>query len=76
MTAATPDELLDKALELFHQAQYEEAQEVLLEVDRDELTAERKRQRDELAKEIGPAINQSGKAAQNLADAAKAVEAG
>ena len=54
------------------QGKYQQAQEALLQVDRDKLPADRKGQRDELAEEITTAVNQSGKASQNLDDAAAA----
>ena len=70
--AATPSQLLDKAVGLFREGKYQQAQETLLEIDRDKLPADRRDQRDELAEEITTAVNQSGKATQNLEDAAAA----
>ncbi len=70
--AAGPSELLDKAVSLFREGKYQQAQETLLEIDREKLPADRRDQRDELAEEITTAVNQSGKATQNLEDAVAA----
>ncbi|MEP0843308.1 MAG: hypothetical protein HRF43_11450, partial [Phycisphaerae bacterium] len=67
--AATPAEDLDKAGELFRKGQYTDARELLMGIDRDKLTDEQKVRRDELANELEEAINQAGRARQNLEDA-------
>ncbi|NLE60200.1 MAG: hypothetical protein GX616_17760, partial [Planctomycetes bacterium] len=69
LLAATPSDLLDKAVDLFREGKYQQAQEALLEIDREQLPAERRDQRDELMEEITTAVNQSGEAAQDLEDA-------
>ena len=65
---AAPADQLEEAVSLYNEGKYQQSQERLLDVDRDALSDEQKKQRDELVEAVRTAINQSSKAAQNLAD--------
>ncbi|NLX21811.1 MAG: hypothetical protein GXY55_09095 [Phycisphaerae bacterium] len=73
---ALASEKLDEAARLYGEQAYQQAQALLLELDRDQLTADEKQKRDELIEQVRIAIHQSNKARQNLADADKAFSAG
>jgi general secretion pathway protein D len=70
------DEQLQRATELFQKQEYVAAQEALLEVDREQLTAEEADEYDRLAKLLPQAIQASNKAEQDMADAHQAYEEG
>ena len=74
--AETPAEQLSKAEKLFQATQYTEAQAALRAIDRDALSDAEAGQRDKLVDEVRKAINLSKKAADDQADADKALEAG
>jgi len=73
---AAPADDLKKAVTLYNAGSYEQAQELLLKIDRDALTPEQKKQRDELVEAARTAINQADKARQDLEDADRAYAAG
>ncbi len=73
---AVASEKLDEAARLYGEQAYQQAQAILLELDRDQLTAEEKQKRDELVEQVRIAIHQSNKARQNLDDGEKAFAAG
>ncbi len=74
LMAATPAEQLSEATRLFEQGDYQKAQQVLLDVDRDKLDDTQKTGRDKLIEELKSAIPQSNRARQQLEDGRKAYE--
>lgn len=74
--AAAEDEQLQIAKDLFNQQEYIAAQEVLLKVDREQLSEDEAKAYDHLLKLLPQAIQGSKKAKQDMADANKAYEAG
>ena len=73
---AAPADELDKAVHAYNSGNYQQAQELLLKVDRDALTDEQKQHRDQLMEAVRTGINQSNKAKQDLGDGQKALTAG
>ncbi|MHC4672870.1 MAG: tetratricopeptide repeat protein, partial [Planctomycetota bacterium] len=72
--AATAADQLEKAIELFQEGKYQQAQKALLDVSVEKLDDKQKQRRDELVDEVKTAINQYNKGKQNLHDADKAFE--
>ncbi|MGD2110211.1 MAG: hypothetical protein PVI86_12585 [Phycisphaerae bacterium] len=67
---------LDRAIELFNQADYIAAQEVLVGIDRDALTDEQRAVRDEYLNRVQVAINMAEKALREFEDAQIAIDEG
>lgn len=74
--AQTPHEDLKRGIDLFDAGQYQEAQEVLLAIDRDALSDEQREQRDRYADEVRLAISLSAKADQDHTEAQRAMDGG
>ncbi|MFQ5806591.1 MAG: hypothetical protein ACE5I3_09090 [Phycisphaerae bacterium] len=74
--ALAEDEQLQKAKDLFDKQEYVVAQEVLLEIDREQLSAEEAEAYDHLLRVLPQAIQAGKKAEQDMADANKAYEEG
>ncbi len=74
--AADASEQLDKARSAFSQGRYDDARDLLLEVDRRQLDSAKQQTRDELMDEITQALNMATKADRDLADAQAAASNG
>lgn len=74
--AQTPAEQLARGIELFRTGHYQEAQQFLLALDREDLTDEQQEQRDRYVDEARLAISLSSKARQDHDQAAQAFENG
>lgn len=74
--AAAENQQLQAAIKLFEEQEYKAAQDALLQVDRDALTEQERGRLDELLELVPKAIQAAEKAAQDLAAADDAYEAG
>ena len=74
--AETPAEALSRAEKLHQAGKYLEAQTLLRSIDRDALSDEEAERRDALVDEVRKAVNLSRKAADDLSDADRALQAG
>lgn len=75
-TAQTPADELQQGIDLFEQGRYVEAQQVLLAVDRAQLTDEQKQTRDKYVDEVRLAVNLANRAQQDHEEAERALDAG
>ncbi|MBU0717901.1 MAG: hypothetical protein KJ749_06590, partial [Planctomycetes bacterium] len=73
VSASESTEALERAIALFSDGDYLAAQEMLLEVDRAELSAEQQVRRDDYVRRVRVAINMHEKALRDLEDAETAI---
>jgi len=74
--AQTASDELQRGIGLFEQGMFAEAQQVLLAIDRDQLTDEQKRTRDKYVDEVRLAVNLANRARQDHEEAQRAFDAG
>lgn len=72
-TAAEPAADLDRAIKLFDESNYVEAQQVLVGIDRSKLNANNQARRDDYLNRVGVAITMQEKAVRDLEDAELAI---